>query len=405
MTNKNIFYGWWVVISCALIGLYVSGTVFFGFTAFFLPIKEEFGWSHVQISFAVSLQGLEMGIFAPLVGFLTDRYGPRKLIITGIITVGAGLIILSRIQTLIMFYISFLLISFGAGGCTSVVLATAVANWFHKKIGIAMGLMGSGIGSGGLIVMLLPRLIQQFQWRTTLIILALGTLGLCIPLGIMVRNRPEQYGDVPDGHLVNTPVRPSEKLDIDFEISFKEAILKRSFIYLNIAEVIRMMAIPAVILHVMPYLGSIGISAGRSGLIAGAIPLFGIAGRMAFGWLSDKMGKGHVLAITYSLLCMGTLSFAYAHTIWPIFIFLICFPLGHGGSMVLRGAIVREYFGRASFGKLIGIILGAGAFGGIVGPTMGGWIYDITGSYHMVWLILSALIGMATVLVLRIRQN
>lgn len=160
MTNKKIFYGWWVVISCALIGLYVGGVVFFGFTAFFLPIKEEFGWSHAQISLAVSLQGAEMGIFAPLVGFLVDRFGPRKLIIWGIITVGSGLLLLSRTQTLLMFYVSFLLVSFGAGGCTAVVLTTAVANWFHKKIGIAMGLMGAGIGGGGLVVMLLPYLIR-----------------------------------------------------------------------------------------------------------------------------------------------------------------------------------------------------------------------------------------------------
>ena len=403
MTNKKIFYGWWVVISCALIGLYVGGVVFFGFTAFFLPIKEEFGWSHAQISLAVSLQGAEMGIFAPLVGFLVDRFGPRKLIIWGIITVGSGLLLLSRTQTLLMFYVSFLLVSFGAGGCTAVVLTTAVANWFHKKIGIAMGLMGAGIGGGGLVVMLLPYLIRQFQWRTTIIILALGMLAVCIPLGIMVRNRPEQYGDVPDGNSSASPVHPTESPDKGIEMDFKQALKNKSFIYLNIAELIRLTAIPAVILHVMPYLDSIGISEGISGFIAGAIPLFGIAGRLGFGWLSDKMSKRYVLAITFGLLSIGTLSFAYAQAVWPIFVFLFCFPLGHGGSMVLRGAIVRDFFGRASFGKLIGIILGAGAVGGIIGPTLGGWVFDVTGSYYTVWILMSALTALAIVMILRIR--
>jgi OFA family oxalate/formate antiporter-like MFS transporter len=108
---KKIFYGWWIVLACSLIGLYVAGTVAFGFTAFFEPIREEFGWSYTQISLAASLRGLEMGIFAPLVGFLADRFGPRKLMLWGTITVGFGLILLSLTQSIAMFYGSFLLIA------------------------------------------------------------------------------------------------------------------------------------------------------------------------------------------------------------------------------------------------------------------------------------------------------
>jgi MFS family permease len=144
--TKKIFYGWWIVLSCSLLGLIVGGTVFYGFTAFFLPIKEEFGWSHTLISLAGSLQIAEVGLFAPVAGFLADRFGARRLVIWGVITVGIGLLILSRTQTLLVFYLSFLLTSFGAGGCTAVVLTTAIANWFHKKIGIALGLMGAGVG-------------------------------------------------------------------------------------------------------------------------------------------------------------------------------------------------------------------------------------------------------------------
>ena len=115
---KKVFYGWWIVLSCSIIGLYVSGTVFFGFTAYFEPLIEEFGWSYTQVSFAKSLRGLEMSIFAPLLGFLVDRVGSRKLILCGTIMVGFGLILLSITQSLAMFYASFLLLSFGAGGCT-----------------------------------------------------------------------------------------------------------------------------------------------------------------------------------------------------------------------------------------------------------------------------------------------
>ena len=197
--SKNIFYGWWIVLSCSLIGIFVGGAVFFGFTAFFQPIRDEFGWSYTQISLGSSLQGLEMGIFAPIAGFLVDRFGARKLIFWGIIIIGIGFLTLSFTQSLILFYASFLIISFGAGGCTAVVTSTVLANWFYRKIGIALGLMGAGNSAGGVVVFLIVYLIEIFQWRTTLVILGIGILITGIPLTLIIRNRPEDLGFLPDG--------------------------------------------------------------------------------------------------------------------------------------------------------------------------------------------------------------
>jgi OFA family oxalate/formate antiporter-like MFS transporter len=400
---KNIFYGWWIVLSCSLIGLYVGGIVFFGFTAFFEPIREEFGWSYTQISFAASLRGLETGVFSPIVGFLADRFGSRKLILYGTITVGFGLILLSLTQSLAMFYGSFLLIAFGAGGCTVVVTMTAVANWFHRKVGIALGLMGSGIGAGGLMVPLIVRLIDLYQWRTTLIILGVGMWLLGIPLSFVIRNRPEQYGLFPDGEA---PRDPSPNLQLQgkgMEIGLKEAFKRRAFLYLNVMEAVRLMTIMAVFTHVMPYLSGVGMKRSTAGLVAGAMPLVSIIGRAGFGWLGDLFEKRHMLAMVLSLISVGTLAFSYIHVQWVIFVFLLLFPLGHGGSMVLRGSFLREYFGRDSFGKILGIIMGSAAIGGIVGPTLAGWVFDTLGSYHAIWLFLSGLVGLTIVMILRIK--
>jgi len=125
------------------------GTLFFGFTAYFEPIVREFGWSYTEISLVVSLRGLEIGIFAPVAGFLADRYGSRKLIIAGSAIVGLGFLLLSLTHSLLMFYAAFLLLAFGAGGCTSVVLMTSVAQWFTKNIGKAFGVMACGYGAAG----------------------------------------------------------------------------------------------------------------------------------------------------------------------------------------------------------------------------------------------------------------
>jgi len=402
---KKIFYGWWIVLACSLIGLYISGVIFFGFTAFFEPIRDEFGWSYTQISLAISLRGLEMGIFSPFVGFLVDRFGPRKLIFWGMIAVGFGLFLLSLTQSLAMFYASFLFLAFGAGGCTSVVTMTAVANWFDRKVGIALGVMGSGIGAGGLVVLLIVRLIDLYQWRTTLIILGLGIWALGIPLSLVIRDRPEHYGYLPDGEVSSPSVQAPEMHDKGVEIGLKEALKMRSFLYLIIVEAIRMMTLMAVFTHVMPYLSSVGMPRPTAGLVAGAIPLIGIIGRFGFGWLADVFDKRHVLAEATGLISLGTLAFGYVHMSWLIFPFLLLFPLGHGGSMVVRGSILREYFGRDSFGKMIGVIMGSAAVGGIIGPTLAGWVFDTLGSYHPIWLVLCGLSGLTTVLILRIKQS
>jgi OFA family oxalate/formate antiporter-like MFS transporter len=399
---KRIFYGWWIVLACFFIGLYVGGVVFYGFTAFFEPIREEFGWSYTQISFAASLRGLEMGFIAPLVGFLVDRFGSRKLILYGTITVGLGLISLSLTQSLAMFYGSFLLVAFGAGGCTVVVTMSAVANWFHKKVGIALGVMASGVGASGFFVPLIVWLIDVYGWRTTLIILGLGMWVVGIPLSFVIRDRPEQYGYLPDGESSVEPIPKPEIQGRRVEISLKEALKNRTFLYLCTTEAIRMIAVAAVIIHVMPYLGSVGVPRATAGIVAGAIPLFSIIGRFGFGWLGDVFDKKYVMVWTLFLMGLGMLAFCYVQVTGVVFLFLLLFAPGYGGAMVIRGAILREYFGRDSFGKMIGILMGFGSIGGIIGPTLAGWAFDTLGSYNIIWLVFCGIIGLAIWLMLRI---
>jgi OFA family oxalate/formate antiporter-like MFS transporter len=399
----KIFYGWWIVLACFFIGLYVGGSIFYGFTAFFEPIRREFGWTYTQISLAASLRGLEMGIFAPFVGFLADRFGSRKLILWGTILVGFGLVLLSLTQSLAMFYGSFLIIAFGAGGCAVVVTMTVVANWFHRQVGIALGVMMSGVGASGLMLPFIVRLIDAFGWRTTFIILGLGMWILGIPLSFVIRNRPEQYGYLPDGEASSDSMPDIETRNKGSNIGLREALRKRSFWYINTIELIRMMTVLAVITHVMPYLSSLGIPRSSGGLIAGAIPLFSIIGRFGFGWLGDAVDKRYVMALSLCLMSIGLLVFSYVEVIWVVFVFLLLFSPGYGGGMVLRGAILREYFGRDSFGKILGITMGCSATGGIIGPTLAGWVFDTVGSYQSIWLTYCGLIGVTAFITLRIR--
>jgi sugar phosphate permease len=404
----KIFFGWWIVLACFLIAFYRGGACLFGFTAFFEPIAEEFGWSYTQVSIAFSLRGFEMGILAPIVGFLVDRFGPRKLAFSGTLIVGFALILLGRTNSLFTFYSAFIFLALGSAGCASTVFMTTVAHWFRRNVGKAMGIVACGFGAGGILIPLVVWLIDVYQWRSALLILGFGMWALGIPLSFVIRHRPEQYGYSPDGVIPPGPSSSHEGPNIEEDVTVKEALRSRNFWTIGVAETIRMMITMAVITHVMPYLSSIGMSRPSSAFLATSIPLLSIIGRFGFGWLSDIFDKKCVLATVYGLFGMGTLAFSYIYVKWMIFPFLVLFPPAFGGAVSLRGATVREYFGRTSFGRLIGIILGMSAIGGIIGPAAAGWTFDNLGGYHPIWLSFAGTTFIPLVLILRLqlpRQN
>jgi len=153
----------------------------------------------------------------------------------------------------------------------------------------------------------------------------------------------------------------------------------------------------------MPYLSSMGISRPTAGMVATAIPVISIVGRFGFGWLGDIFDKRYVMAVGLCLMTMGMLSFCYVQRGWVILVFLLLFSPGVGGAIVLTRTIQREYFGRESFGKILGIIMGSGAIGGIIGPTLAGWVFDTLRSYQVIWFVFCGFSGLSLWLILRIK--
>jgi len=398
----KIFYGWWIVVASFFTALYIGGAVFYGFTAFFEPIINEMGWSYTQLSLAASLRGLEMGLFSPIVGILADRWGPRKLIFGGVLITVAGFILLSSATSLIMFYGAFALLAIGVSACTVTVLLTAVANWFRRKMGIASGIAICGYGFSGFLIPVIVRLIAAYDWRTTLNILALGMLVMLLPLSLIFRHRPEQYGYFPDGQKQGTIAHlngSGTPQGLEVELKIKQALKSGTFWRLVLARLYHIMTMMAITTHVMPYLSSISISRSTSSLVATAIPLISIFGRLSFGWLGDKISKRLVATTSFIMISCGVFCFAYASNIriWLLVPFLVLSGIGYGGTNAILPLLGREYFGRTNFGSVYGLMEGIGTIGAIIGPTLAGWAYDNWGSYQIIWLLLAGLAVVAMV--------
>jgi MFS family permease len=155
---------------------------------------------------------------------------------------------------------------------------------------------------------------------------------------------------------------------------------------------------------VMPYLSSVGIARSRSSLIATAIPLTSVVGRLGLGSLGDRFDRRRVAACAYALTGLGILCFAFAPAggTWLLVSFLVLFGIGYGGNNALRPSMTREYFGRTSFGTIFGLVIGINMLGNFAGPPAAGWVFDTWGSYQSIWWVLAGLAPAAMVTVLTI---
>jgi MFS family permease len=403
--NHKVFYGWWIVTAGFFIAMYIGGCINYGFTAVFEPIASDFGWSYAQVSFAASLRGLEMSLLAPVVGLLMDRWGPRRLVFAGATIIGLGLLLLSRINSLATFYGAFILIAMGISTCVGVVPIATVGNWFQRKVTIATGILVCGTAMGGLMVPLATRVIDIFEWRTAMVILSFGAWGILLPLSLLFRHKPEQYGYLPDGDpnrkLPASEVQSSAQGN-ELDIGVKQVLKSSSFWHIALGFMCHLLVMNAVVTHVMPYLGSIGLTRSFSSLVAIAIPATSIVGRLSFGWLGDRFGKRQMAALGFVISSLGLLSFGYVATAgtWILVPSLVLIGLGWGGPVPMMPALVREYFGRVRLATVLGLVMCVAALGGMVGPPLAGLAFDRIGSYQVAWFGFAGLVvaGMISLL-------
>ena len=403
--SPRIFYGWWIVAAMVIISTYMGGVVFFGFTAFIGPIEGSFPtWSRAVVTFSSSIRGMESGILAPFAGRLVDRYGPRRLIAIGSIIVAISLVMLSQINSLWMFYLSFAVLALGMSTCTLTVPMSAVANWFHKKMGIASAFAIIGFGLSGVLVPVIERLISTYGWRDTFLILAVGVLIIILPLSLVFRHKPQPYGYLPDGEQRPsgpTSIEVEQKPPLEKTWKTREVLKNGVFWRITIAYVCHMMLLSGIITHLMPYLESVGIERSTASFVTMSLALATIGSRLGFGWLADRQERRTLSVAGFAIMAIGIVLYLFvsSQAFWLLIPFIILFSIGHGGNNALRSPMIVSYFGRGNFGSVMGLMMGICSLGGVIAPPLAGLIWDKLGSYSLAWYIALgiAVIGMISI--------
>ena len=316
------YYGWWVAIAAAIIIMVASASPLYVFSALIEPLEDEFGWSRAAIGAGPSIGAVMWGITTPIAGYLVDRIGVRRLLVVGVLLVGSGNIFISQIEALWHFYIATSLIGIGMSLAGLPVCAVAVAHWFAKRRGRALGIVSAGAGATGVMVVLTPLLVALFDGRTGVMALGLIQLAICIPLAMTVRHRPEEIGLLPDGEPLTPGAAPADPspgvvegegghsgMEQPQELTVGEALRARSFWMLAPALILTWIGSLAVIVHLIPYLDeSGGFTEGGAALIAMGIPFGSLVGRVGFGWLADYLDKRWLLTAAWILQGWGSSS-------------------------------------------------------------------------------------------------
>ncbi len=385
----------------------IVGLALYGLPLYYDFFVRDFGWSRTQVTSGNAFSKLVVGpLFGFVAGWLVDRFGPRRLMLAGILMAGVALIGLGRMTALWMFYLFYLLNALGyvcGGPLPNQVL---LSRWFEAARGRAMGFAYLGIGVGGALVPLVSvSLVAAFGWRIALQVLGLLIIVLALPFAYAVRESPgvedarlkgsrsdERAPARSDDHVVARRLQPGGSI---------VAILRTpAFYLLALGSMCSIAAVGGANQHLKLYLSlDRGYSQGEAARIISLVLAISIAGRLLMGWLADRMAKKHVMLLIYLLVAVSIPLLFLATSGTAMYAFAVVFGLGLGGEYLIIPLIAAELFGVSVLGRLLGVVLTADGVAEAVSPMLIGYLRDVSGSYRIgfFWLIVVALAGAAAV--------
>lgn len=397
MKRPRLFYGYVIAASGFCIQAIGIGTSI-SYGVFFMPILTDFDWSRATLSGAHSLALLVMGSLGILDGRLNDRYGPRVVMTVTGVFFGLGLLLMSGLNTVWQLYM-FYGVVFGIGlSSIDVIPNTTTARWFVKRRGIMTGMMKVGTGAGQLVVPLVASaLIASFGWRTSYIVIGAAVMVMLISIGQLLRRDPASVGLLPDGNREFQVVRPNAA-EIGFSLS--SALYMRKFWAICLANLAASFCLMSIMVHIVPHAMDVGLSSTTAAVILSTIGGISMGGRIITGIVIDRIGSRYTMIICFILLISTLLWLQVAREVWMLSLFAVVYGIAHGGLFTVISPIVAEYFGIHSHGVLFGIIMFSANVGGAVGMFLAGYIFDVTGSYNLMFWICTMLATVGLVLIL-----
>lgn len=395
----NASYGW-VVVAAAFIITFITCGINFSFGTLILPIVNEMGWSRGLVSSVMLVAGAVYSVTLLATGYLTERYSYKWVLGISMAMLGIGLLLSSQVRELWQLYVYnglFIGLSIAASYAIPVAL---VALWFTKRQGLAVGVATLGVSLGTAFVPLaISALIQAFDWRTTLAIAGITVIAVAIPAMLLIRQPPlllKQQGNQTAAE--NTGIETAWA-----GLTLGQALRTGRFWMLFAVLLIFLTSLSLSMLHIVPYAIDSGLTPIQAASLLTLVGIFGIAGRLVSGVISDKYGVKPVMLSGLALLALITLMLALKQQQWPFYLFAALFGLGYSSIATMMVRITRYVFGIRALGSIFSILMIGDGIGMGVGPWIAGYIFDITGGYFITFISVSAALTLALIMTIVIK--
>ena len=375
---NNSRYRWVIVAAGGLLGCVAIGGMF-SLPVLLQPIARDTGWSVAGVSSAMTIGFLAMASASMIWGTLSDRIGPRPVVLTGSIVIAASLALASRATSLLEFQLLFGLLIGAATAAIFAPMMATVTGWFDTHRSLAVSLVSAGMGMAPLTMSpMVAWLVSSHDWRTTMQIIAVVVAAIMIPVAFLVRRPPALAGGAaPSGDAGPQP-----------EMSISQAVRSPQFIILLATNFFCCATHSGPIIHTVSYAISCGIPLIAAVSIYSLEGLAGLGGRIAFGLLGDRFGAKRVLVLGLLAQAFGALAYVFVRELAAFYAVAAAFGFIYAGVMPLYWVLARENFPLKIMGTVIGGTAMAGSLGMATGPVAGGLIYDTFASYA--WLYIGA---------------
>jgi MFS family permease len=390
MKSKRFFYGYVITAAGFVIWGIGWGSYTPAFSVFFKPLLSEFGWTRADTSLAYALSFLVQAGFAIVIGWLTDRLGPKIIVSVVGSSLGICYLLMSQIDALWQFTLIYALVG-GVGTSTlNVPVMVTVSRWFVKKRGMMIGIVQAGMGSGGFVFAPLASwLIVSYGWRSAYIVLGIITLmGLCVA-GLFLSRDPKEKGQLPDGEK-EPPTGEKKGLSPVAQtksVSLREAFRTRSFWMIAGLYAVFGFCRSTYTAHLVVHVQDSGFSLADGANVLAVVIGASVFGRIGLGRVADIIGNRRGFIISFGATALALLWLLLSAELWMFFVFAFVYGVAWGNQAVLRFAIASEYFGLASLGLIMGVLGVGESVAAMLGSFTAGYIFDVFGTYEVMFVV------------------
>ena len=390
--NGKKFYGWIALAGAILVYSTTGGTFFYSYGVFLPTMCSEYGWSRALVGGALSVALLGFGLPSPLVGASISRFGPRANIILGNLVVSAGLAAMSIATEVWQIYLFFgVIVGLGSAFGLYLTCTTVVNNWFMTRRSLGMGLVTSAGGLGGfLFPPLTAWLISTIGLQMAWLALAIIELTCAVLIGglILVRNKPEDMGQLPDGissahvhEIEQTTLSSSQIYQSSMDWQARQAMRNPTTWLIITLCAANFLAIGTVAAHQVAYLKDLGFSPIVASITLGLIPGMSILGRLGFGFSAIKFEVRHLAIACFAVQVTALIVLTTTKSLLLIYIYAMLFGISSGALVVALPTFIGAYYGRKHYAEILGFIFPLAIVAQALGPIVAGAINDAMGTY------------------------